>query len=113
MFKASTKFKAGDKVKISKIHPTLQKMGMLLGHTYTLTTGEAHGLPHELLAYAHPEAWVAIIDHLGGDSGFDSYFELVEPKQEGPKPCTCESLTLFRAGCKCGAVTPRRWGLGA
>ena len=27
--------------------------------------------------------------------------------------CTCESLMLFRHGCKCGAIKKQKWGLGA
>lgn len=27
------------------------------------------------------------------------------------KPCTCDSLALFRNGCGCGAIVKRKWGL--
>lgn len=27
------------------------------------------------------------------------------------KPCTCDSLELFRKGCRCGAIVKQKWGL--
>lgn len=45
-------------------------------------------------------------------SNIEILFKNVNVKEEN-KPCTCDSMDLFRKGCTCGAVNKRQWGLAA
>lgn len=46
------------------------------------------------------------------------YSATLTPRGDTPPPppkltCSCAGYTLLHEGCKCGAVSKRRWGLGA
>ena len=116
-------FKVGDHVRLVKENATLRYMGMGIGDEFVLIDSIQN---HKAVAYFNDNAWVAILDPDGKETQYANYFEHVEKTEwkswpnglavnpkETEKPCTCESLVLFRKGCQCGAVKKQQWGLRA